>query len=444
MDKRFSSLREFFDYKRQEYVDKCIPGCSNCYDVCSSIPFTKIKDEDPTEVQEKVIELLRDKKYSPEAEERFMTCFYCGLCGPVKESCPAGIANMRVMLPIGRTILKELGRSLPAGTKRLDPGNKHANLYVMNALQMKPSEKTWLSPEQIPDKAEKVDVALFTGCTPHNTPNILFTMMDIFDKMGVSYVALGGGGFCCGNMHQLMGDYEGSERYMRQLYDGMMTFNPDTVVSLCGTCHYQMTDFFTRIMDMPKIQYITDFFLENFDKIEPHLTPVKNQITLHESCNMPRYVGDSESIRQLLGKIPGLDLVEMEHIKEETICCGGGAYYLLGLEGGKHFADQRLNEARDTGADTLVCGGCQGCYYIFIGRQDEYSYDIVHWMMVLGESMGIKHEETLKKYFTYDPEKILEESKENIEASRFSLEEMEELIPKMFKGKNLLTALDED
>ena len=440
---RFSSLRDFFEARREEYIDKCISGCTSCYDVCPAVPLSKLKDQDPAAVQHKVIELLRDRNYSREAEERFRTCFYCGLCGPVQETCPAGISDMRVMLPIGRTILKELGRELPAGVQRLDPSNRYANLYVMNALQMKPSQKTWLSPHQISAKARKAEVVLFTGCTVHNTPNVLFTMMDIFDRMGVDYVALGGGGFCCGNMHQLMGDYEGSEKYMRQLYEAMMAFEPKKVINFCGTCHYQMTKFFPAVLDMPETQYITDFFLDNFDKIEGHLKPLSKKITIHESCNMPRYVGDSESIRKLLGKIPGLEIKEMEHIKEETICCGGGGYYLLGYEAGKTFADQRLNEARDTGADVLVCGGCQGCYYIFVGRQEEYPYDIAHWIMTLGEAMGIKYEEKLKKYFTYsDPEMILEDARENIEASDFSMEEMRELVPKMFKGKNLLTALD--
>ena len=39
---------------------------------------------------------------------------------------------------------------------------------------------------------------------------------------------------------------------------------------------------------------------------------------------------------------------------------------------------------------------------------------------------------------------ILEDARENIEASDFSMEEMRALVPKMFKGKNLLTALDSE
>lgn len=440
---RFERLRDFFERKRLEYVEECVPGCTRCYQVCSAIPFSRLRDRDPEDVKDKVMAFLTDKTYSWEAEERFNTCFYCGMCGPIMDGCPAGISDMRIVLPIGREILKGLGRPIPDGIQRLDPGNRYANLYVFSALQMKPSEKTWLSPHQVPSEPEHKDVVLFTGCTPHNVPNLIFTTLDILTEMGIDFIALGGGGFCCGNMHQLMGDMDGSERYIRQLHRAITAFRPRVVVNFCGTCEYQMLNVFPGVVDMPRTQFITSFLLENFDRIRPHLRPLNRRITLHESCNIPRYLGDTESIRTLLRKIPGVELVEMKHVKEETICCGGGGYYLLGYEAARGFTDRRLNEARDTGADTLVCGGCQGCYYIFIGRQREYPYEILHSIMILGEAMGIIHEEKLKKYFSYDDlDRIFEDAKEYIEASDFGLEEMRGLIPRIFKGKAILAPLD--
>ncbi len=440
---RFQRLSDFFERKRLEYIEGCLPGCTRCYEVCSAIPFSRLREQDPEHVKEKVMGFLKDGRYSWEAEERFNTCFYCGMCGPIVDSCPAGICDMRIILPIGRRILKGLGKTIPSGLQRLDPGNRYANLYVFNALQMKPSEKTWLSPQQVPGDPRKKDVVLFTGCTPHNVPNLLLTTMDILTVMGIDFVALGGGGFCCGNMHQLMGDMDGSERYIRELHSAIAAFDPQVVVNFCGTCEYQMLHVFPSIVDMPRTQFITGFLLDHFHRISPHLKPLNRTVTLHESCNIPRYLGDTSSIRALLGKIPGLELVEMKHVREDTICCGGGAYYLLGYEAASSFADRRLNEARDTGAQTLVCGGCQGCYYIFIGRQAEYPYDIVHSIMIIGEAMGISHEEKLKKYFGYDDvDRIFEDAKEYIEASDFGLEEMRELLPRFFKGKAILTALD--
>jgi heterodisulfide reductase subunit D len=440
---RYGTLSDFFEKKRREYVDECLPGCTSCYEVCSAIPFSRLKDQDPSDVKDKVMALLRDGVYSWEAEERFNTCFYCGMCGPVVECCPAGISDMRIVLPIGRKILKGLGREIPVGVQRLDPGNRYANLYVFSALQMKPSEKTWLSPHQVPSDPGHKDVVLFTGCTPHNVPNLIFTTMDIFTKMGIDFVALGGGGFCCGNMHQLMGDMDGSERYIRELHRAITAFRPRTVVNFCGTCEYQMRNVFPSIVEMPRTQFITSFLLEDFDRIRPHLRPLHRRVTLHESCNIPRYLGDTDSIRELLGRIPGLELVEMKHVKKETICCGGGGYYLLGYETARGFADRRLNEAKETKADAMVCGGCQGCYYIFIGRQGEYPFEILHSIMVLGEAMGIRHEEKLKKYFMHDDvDKIFEDAKEYIEASDFGLDEMKALLPKIFKGKAMLVPLD--
>jgi Fe-S oxidoreductase len=66
--------------------------------------------------------------------------------------------------------------------------------------------------------------------------------------------------------------------------------------------------------------------------------------------------------RDLLRAIPGVELVEMERIREYSWCCGaGGGCREAYPEYSAWTAGERITEAEATGADALVtaCGWCE-------------------------------------------------------------------------------------
>lgn len=72
--------------------------------------------------------------------------------------------------------------------------------------------------------------------------------------------------------------------------------------------------------------------------------------------------GQYDAPRSLLGRIDGLELVEMERNREFAYCCGAGSGVAEAYpEMGAKAAISRLNEARGTGASCMVtaCAGCQ-------------------------------------------------------------------------------------
>ena len=71
--------------------------------------------------------------------------------------------------------------------------------------------------------------------------------------------------------------------------------------------------------------------------------------------------GVYESPRELLEKIPGLKLIEMERIKEYSYCCGAGAGVKSAFpEFALNTARTRIEEAEDTGAQVLT-SSCPFC-----------------------------------------------------------------------------------
>jgi Fe-S oxidoreductase len=71
--------------------------------------------------------------------------------------------------------------------------------------------------------------------------------------------------------------------------------------------------------------------------------------------------GIYDAPRNILKKIPGLKLVEMERIKEYAYCCGAGAGVKSAFpEFALTTAKTRIQEAEDTGAEALT-SACPFC-----------------------------------------------------------------------------------
>jgi Fe-S oxidoreductase len=71
--------------------------------------------------------------------------------------------------------------------------------------------------------------------------------------------------------------------------------------------------------------------------------------------------GVYDAPREILAEIPGLELVEMERIKEYSWCCGSGggaksAFPEFALSTGQ----ERIEEAKSTGASAIV-SACPWC-----------------------------------------------------------------------------------
>ena len=90
---------------------------------------------------------------------------------------------------------------------------------------------------------------------------------------------------------------------------------------------------------------------------------ILNQIHTWEPAR-PRYAGREgvyDAPRAILAAIPGLRLVEMERIRENSWCCGaGGACNVFNPEYSDAIASERVTEAQSTGAEAIVTA-CPSC-----------------------------------------------------------------------------------
>ncbi|MFQ5842285.1 MAG: (Fe-S)-binding protein, partial [Thermodesulfobacteriota bacterium] len=85
------------------------------------------------------------------------------------------------------------------------------------------------------------------------------------------------------------------------------------------------------------------------------------KVTYHDPCYLGRHNGIYDEPRQVLESIPGAEIVEMSDSRENALCCGGGGGRIwMETKKGERFADLRIQQALDIGAEVLVTS-CPYC-----------------------------------------------------------------------------------
>ncbi|MDD5311500.1 MAG: (Fe-S)-binding protein [Dehalococcoidia bacterium] len=405
-----ASLSRLYDRKKQQIVEDC-NYCGICVEVCPAIPLSPLASLPASEIQEKVIAVLKNGTMSDEASLRAAGCMHCAKC---RDLCPLDINPVTVQELLQLELVKLGQKRYPLMEIKL--GDR--NLFVpdiLASMQVRPEEKDWIT--HVPDKPQHRDVVVFAGCAMVMMPDKIFLVRDILRRLGLDFVIVAGGELCCG-ARCLGVDLDKVDDHAKNLYRALAAFQPERVIFCCSECAGRITQYDREISPAPfTYEEIYHFLSRHINELGLNCQ-INKKITLHDPCSLSRVIGDNISLRTILKAIPGLEFIEMDSNKEESICCGA----VVGRkkrEVGHAMAAKVMQEAARTGADVLV-DACQGCHFQFCPEESGYPFKIENLLTIIGEAMGISYEDKLKKFYHYgNIERIMSETGECVEAGPY-------------------------
>lgn len=425
---KYQSIKDYFQEEREKFIQGCT-YCGDCLNNCQPLKYLNLGILD-SEICQKILAFLRDGTYFQEVYDFAYSCSLCGCCERV---CPEGI-NFMLLVDIIKAELVTRGYEAPSSCRLFLPGEKYNAPRVLESLQIKPSERRWLT--EVPQDPEHKEVVYFLSCFFHQTPKDLFTSLDILEQIGTNFVTIGGIDYCCGEMDLSVGNYEVSDELARGLVKIINAFQPKTVIFLCGGCFYRFKYHLPLFLDFSfDIKPLSQFYLENINKIR-FTQSLDERVTYHDPCGLGRRSGFFDVPRELIKKIPGIKLVEMYPSRNESRCCGGmnmitnpKVAELLGHELAKAVKASGVNK---------VISSCTGCHLTLTSIGSQQNFLTETYIGLLGRAMGIEYENKLAKYISYrNPQQVLKEARENIEAGPYNMEEMEKVVPNFFPDESI-------
>ncbi len=424
-------LNRFDDIDRpqKKIVDDCV-HCGFCLSACPTYIETGNELDSPRGRIYLMGSVLDNKiPLSDSVVEHLDKCLGCLAC---ETACPSGV-EYRFLIEASRSQIernykrsvgdklfrgllfsilpypKKLGRILPfiylynkSGIRKLFNSFvvlKRISSSLNRLEQMIPDVGTMRVkefPEVItPDKEKKYRVALLTGCIQ----NVFFSetnisTINVLKKLGCEIV-IPGEQSCCGALSVHTGRLGEGRDFARKIIDIFSSLDVDAFVINSAGCGSAIKEYAYLLSEDPnysqkakRLAEKTKDIMEFIDEIgiDRNLNDLNMKITYQDACHISHGQNIRSAPRNILSKIPGLELIEM---KNSDTCCGSaGLYNILQPDLAEDILAKKIESIENTSAECIVAGNPGCLLQIQKGlRERKRNLKIAHPIEILDKSL---------------------------------------------------------
>ncbi|MBP2638154.1 MAG: lutA 5 [Firmicutes bacterium] len=306
--------------------------CSECGSCTAFCQFLAGLDKTPAMLAKQGIEV--DEAFS------------CSLCGACEAVCPLGLSPKDLFAKRRQEAIRNKEFDIDQ-YRYLFPDrpnnvmNMYRNYYGIHYddIENTGNPGTWF----------------FPGCTLLTySPQLT---REVFQRLQADCNCQGIWTACCGKPLAQMGLLQRFETMQAELANFVKKHNISRIITACPGCYYQLKSSFQS--SGVAVQTVYEVL-----RFEPGKRTDKIKCTIHDACPDRFELNFASQVRQALQQ-SGFSIVEMEHNKKQTICCGsGGQISHFNPELTETLVEQRVQEAQAAGADILA-GYCLSCVLKF-------------------------------------------------------------------------------
>jgi Fe-S oxidoreductase len=296
----------------------------------------------------------------------------CTTCGRCPQQCPRDVKQIESGVAL-RRIATEYG-VFPTAARpiRAVRGSLMGEGNPMN--EARKNRANWAEGLSVNTFTEGMEILYFPGCYLCYDPRlkkVARATADILNRAGVDFGILGAKENCCGESIRKTGDEEVFKRLARENIKTFIDHGVKKILVSSPHCYHTFKNEYPEFKVNFEVVHISQYLFELIHKGRLALTKeYRKKVTYHDPCYLGRHNGIYDEPRDVLKKVPGLDLVEMPESRIDSLCCGGGGgrIWMETLKG-ERFSDFRLEHAIAVGAEVLVTS----CPYCIANFEDSRS-----------------------------------------------------------------------
>ena len=351
--------------------------------------------------------------YSDTVRDIAFTCMTCGSCDVSCKVCRYNLEPLEMVRELKFRLVQD-GQGLDAHKAVIESLDEEHN--TMHEPKARRGE--WADGLDVPRlSSDSAEVLFHAGCRFSYDQDVQASARAavlLLKNAGVDVGIMGDREMCCGGRVYSMGYRDEFNRFAQANMNAWARAGVKTVVTSCADGYHAFKRLYPQLGSQVEVLHTVEF-IDRLIK-EGKLTfrsEVPMTVTYHDPCHLgrqgepyvpwkgvekkiksqiivyepkrPRYNGAwgvYDPPREILRSIPGVELVEMERIREYSWCCGaGGGVREAYPEFSMWTAAERIAEAKATGAQALIsaCPWCERNFMDAIGALGDTMqvYDIV-------------------------------------------------------------------
>ena len=287
----------------------------------------------------------------------------CTTCGKCPQQCPRDVKQIESGVAL-RRIATEYG-VFPTAVKpiRTISGSLVGEGNPLSEERAK--RANWAEGLSVKQFTEEMEVLYFPGCYLCYDPRlkkVARATANILKRAGVDFGILGTKENCCGESIRKTGDEEVFKLLAKENIKTFIDNGVKKIIVSSPHCYHTFKNEYPEFMVKFEVIHISQYLFELINEGRLELTKeYGKRVTWHDPCYLGRHNGIYDEPREVLKKVPGLELNEMPESREDSLCCGGGGGRIwMETPKGERFSDLRLKQAMDIGAEVLATS-CPYC-----------------------------------------------------------------------------------
>jgi len=287
----------------------------------------------------------------------------CSTCGACPQQCPRDVRQIESGVSL-RRIATEYG-VFPNTAKPIRGVSASLTIEGNPLNEQRKDRAKWSEGLSVKPFNEEMEVLYFSGCYLSYDPRlkkVAAATASILNKAGIDFGILGTQENCCGESIRKTGDEELFKRLAKENIKNFIDNGVKKILVSSPHCYHTFKNEYPEFMVNFEVVHITQYLSEltNEGRLELNKEYGK-KVTYHDPCYLGRHNDIYEEPREVLKKIPALELIEMPESRETSLCCGGGGGRIwMETRKGERFSDLRIEQAVGVGAEVLATS-CPYC-----------------------------------------------------------------------------------
>jgi uncharacterized membrane protein YdjX (TVP38/TMEM64 family)/Fe-S oxidoreductase len=271
------------------------------------------------------------QSYDPDEKSCQALPFECSLCHLCTVVCPEKLKPSAMFLEMRREKMRRDPLDYP----------EHAGYLAYEKRGASQRFSYYAFPEQC-------DTVFFPGCTLAGTRSD--KTLKIYEHLKKELPSLGIVLDCCMKISHDLGREEHFRIMFQEMKDFLISRGVKKVLLACPNCHRIFSTYGEGLAVSTIYEFMDEHPLPITEKVE-------GSVTIHDPCPLRFAPPVQAAVRSLVNKM-GLNIEEMPHQGESTLCCGeGGFVNCLSPELSAHWGEMLKTEA--VGKRTITyCAGC--------------------------------------------------------------------------------------
>lgn len=287
----------------------------------------------------------------------------CTTCGNCPQQCPRGVKIIESGVSLRKIATEYDVFHTSARPVRAVSASLIAEGNPLN--EKRKNRANWTEGLSVKPFTEEMEILYFPCCyLSYDTrlKKVARATADILNRAGIDFGILGSKENCCGESIRKTGNEKLFKRLARENIKAFVDNGVKKILVSSPHCYHTFKNEYPEFMVNFEVVHISQYLFELIQEGKLKINKAyEKKVTYHDPCYLGRHNGIYDEPREVLKKVPGLELMDMADSLGDSLCCGGGGGRIwMETVKSERFSDLRLEQAVDAGAEVLVTS-CPYC-----------------------------------------------------------------------------------